>query len=137
MIPPNMGLFRLPRAQTLRYTSQVSDRYRSSAEAASEQLRLMKEVQLLQDQLKRSTQRYGRSILDPAHFLACSPRCLISALPNRCVSSVAAMLVFYVLVSTEGRALYGSCAARLAVIAKIGGVWASSSLKGGLCARYV
>lgn len=45
-----------------RCTSQVSDRYRSSAEAASEQLRLMKEAQLLQDQLKRSTQRYARSV---------------------------------------------------------------------------
>lgn len=36
---------------------QVSDRYRSSADAASEQLRLMKEAQLLQDQLKRSEAR--------------------------------------------------------------------------------
>lgn len=47
----NVALFCMP---------QVSDKYRSSAEAASEQLRLMKEAQLLQDQLKQSTQRYGR-----------------------------------------------------------------------------
>lgn len=38
---------------------KVSDKYRSSAEAASEQLRLMKEAQLLQDQLKRSSARCG------------------------------------------------------------------------------
>ncbi|CAM9924461.1 unnamed protein product [Ectocarpus sp. 13 AM-2016] len=36
---------------------QVSDKYRSSAESASEQLRLMKEAQLLQDQLKHSNER--------------------------------------------------------------------------------
>lgn len=44
---------------------EVSDRYRSSAEAASEQLRLMKEVQLLQGQLKRSTTRCGREPRPP------------------------------------------------------------------------
>lgn len=38
--------------------NQVSDRYRSTAESASEQLRLMKEAQLLQDQLKRSRARW-------------------------------------------------------------------------------
>lgn len=39
----------------------MSDRYRSSAEAASEQLRLMKEAQLLQDQLKRSEARCDKA----------------------------------------------------------------------------
>lgn len=43
------------------YQRQVSDKYRSSAEAASEQLRLMKEAQLLQDRLRQSTSRCERS----------------------------------------------------------------------------
>lgn len=62
MISGNGGLLRLLRERILRCTSQVSDRYRSSAEAVSEQLRVMKETQLLRDQLKQSTQRYGRSL---------------------------------------------------------------------------
>ena len=41
----------------IRARVQVSDKYRSSAESASEQLRLMKEAQLLQDQLKQTNER--------------------------------------------------------------------------------
>ncbi|CAM9563027.1 unnamed protein product [Scytosiphon promiscuus] len=51
---------------------QVSDKYRSSAESASEQLRLMKQVQLLQDQLKRSNERLEK--LQAEHGLSMS-RC--------------------------------------------------------------
>eukprot|EP00903_Cladosiphon_okamuranus_P021611 g19872.t1 len=51
---------------------QVSDKYRSSAESASEQLRLMKEVQLLQDQLKNTNERLEK--LQAEHGLSMS-RC--------------------------------------------------------------
>ncbi|CAN0227374.1 unnamed protein product [Pylaiella littoralis] len=49
---------------------QVSDKYRSSAESASEQLRLMKELQLLQDQVKPSNERLEK--LQTEHGLSMS-----------------------------------------------------------------
>ncbi|CAM9264942.1 unnamed protein product [Ascophyllum nodosum] len=45
-------VLRTMQGELQRLHMQVSDKYRSSAEAASEQLRLMKEAQLLQDQLR-------------------------------------------------------------------------------------